>query len=128
MPGPARAGLMLYAKDIDRLERFYRDIAGMRRLHADAHIVVLESPDIQLVLHVIPAHIAVDIEIATPPQRRENTALKFFFSVDGTLDALALRIAALGGALFDERWHGPGFVAANAMDPEGNVFQVRQAA
>lgn len=125
MPGPARAGLMLYAKDVARLERFYCDIAGMRRLHADDHIAVLESADIQLVLHVIPPHIAADITITTPPQRREDTALKFFFTLDGTLDDAGERIAALGGVLFDERWHGPGFVAANAMDPEGNVLQVR---
>lgn len=126
MPGPARAGLMLYAKDVARLERFYGDIAVMRRLHADDHIAVLESADLQLVLHVIPPHIAADITITTPPQRREDTALKFFFTVDGTLDALAPRIAAHGGVLFEERWNGPGFVAANAMDPEGNVLQVRE--
>jgi hypothetical protein len=28
--------------------------------------------------------------------------------------------------VFDERWQGPGFAACNAMDQEGNVFQLRE--
>lgn len=35
------------------------------------------------------------------------------------------RIAALGGALFDERWQGPGFTVCNAMDAEGKMLQLR---
>jgi len=30
--------------------------------------------------------------------------------------------------VFSEQWQGPGFVVCNAMDPEGNVFQVREQA
>ena len=41
-------------------------------------------------------------------------------------DAVGFALGALGGQLFDERWQGPGFVVCNAMDPEGNVFQVRE--
>lgn len=29
--------------------------------------------------------------------------------------------------MFAERWEGAGFTMANAMDPEGNVFQVRES-
>lgn len=125
MPGPARAGVLIYASDRDRLERFYCEVAGMRRLHADDHVAVLESDDLQLVLHRIPPHIATGIVIASPPQRREDVAMKFFLTVPD-LDVAAERIAALGGALFDERWQGPGFTVCNAMDAEGNVLQVRR--
>ncbi|MCM1982713.1 hypothetical protein [Lyngbya confervoides] len=34
--------------------------------------------------------------------------------------------ARLGGEVFNENWRGSGFVACNAMDPEGNVFQLRE--
>jgi predicted enzyme related to lactoylglutathione lyase len=33
---------------------------------------------------------------------------------------------ALGGEVLPEQWQGPGFVVRNALDPEGNIFQVRE--
>lgn len=127
MPGPARAGLFVYAVDAPRLAAFYEAVAGMRLLHQADGLWVLESPDIQLLVHAIPAPIAAQISLSSPPQRREDTALKFFFSVDSLAQTGPL-IAQLGGELFAERWPGPGFTVANAMDPEGNVFQLREPA
>ena len=127
MPGPARAGLFVYAKDKDRLCIFYEAIAGMARLHETAELTVLESPDIQLLVHRIPASIAAGIAITSPPSRREDTALKFFFTVP-SLDDARVRAAVLGGEVGNENWRGPGFVVCNATDPEGNVFQVREIA
>lgn len=126
MPGPARAGLFVYALDMNRLARFYETVATMVRLHETSDLIVLESPDIQLLVHQIPAHIAADMTVTSPPQKREDTALKFFFTVD-SLDAARAAASALGGEVFSENWQGPGFVVCNAMDPEGNVFQVRES-
>ena len=125
MPGPARAGLFVYAKDAERVARFYEAVAGMVRLHRSEELIVLQSPDIQLLVHRIPPAIAAGIEIETPPRRREDSALKFFFTVASLADARA-SAARLGGAVFEENWRGPGFVVCNAIDPEGNVFQVRE--
>jgi uncharacterized damage-inducible protein DinB len=36
--------------------------------------------------------------------------------------------AGAGGEVFAENWQGPGFTVCNGMDPEGNVFQVREFA
>lgn len=127
MPGPARAGLFVYALDAERIAAFYQAVIGLQRLHATPELIVLDSPDIQLLVHAIPAAYAAGITVTTPPQRREDTALKFFFSVDSLAQA-GLLIARLGGELFTERWPGPGFTVANAMDPEGNVFQLREPA
>ncbi|MFO1207203.1 MAG: VOC family protein [Burkholderiales bacterium] len=127
MSGPARAGLFLYAKDLPRLAEFYESVAGFARLHESAELIVLQSPDIQLVVHAIPEDIAQNIVIASPPERRANTALKFFFSVPSLLRAREVA-AGLGGEVFSENWPGPGFVVCNAMDPEGNVFQLRESA
>jgi predicted enzyme related to lactoylglutathione lyase len=124
MPGPARAGLFVYAKDLERVALFYEAVAGMARRHARGDLVVLESPDIQLLVHRIPPAIAAGITITSPPERRADTALKFFFTVPDLAQA-AQQAAALGGQVFDERWDGPGFVACNAMDCEGNVMQLR---
>lgn len=46
MPGPARAGLFIYASDKDRLSAFYQVIAGMKLLNSTPDLTVLESEDI----------------------------------------------------------------------------------
>ena len=125
MPGPARAGLFIYALDPERVADFYCAVAGMARLHATPELIVLESADIQLLVHWIPPPFAEGIVITSPPQRREDTALKFFFSVP-SLAAARLAARAAGGEVFAENWQGPGFTVCNGMDPEGNVFQVRE--
>ncbi|MCC7376375.1 MAG: hypothetical protein IT581_17080 [Verrucomicrobiales bacterium] len=125
MSGPARAGLFIYALEPDRVAAFYVGVAGMKRVHETPELVVLDSSDLQLLVHRIPPQYAVGIVITRPPQKREDTALKFFLSVPGLAAARAVA-ASLGGEVFTEQWHGPGFVACNAMDPEGNVLQVRE--
>ncbi|MEG0920196.1 MAG: glyoxalase/bleomycin resistance/dioxygenase family protein [Comamonas sp.] len=127
MSGPAAAGVLIYAKNRDLLAQFYTQILGMRELHRRDEIVVLESEHFQLVIHAIPASIAEHVHVSTPPVRRENVALKFFATIDSIAAVRALA-AQLGGQVFDELWHGPGFVACNAMDSEGNVFQMRAPA
>lgn len=128
MSGPARNGLFLYAKDLERLAGFYQSLLAMRRVHATAELVVLQIPasDMQLVIHAIPAPIAVTISITTPPVRREDTALKFFLTVPSLPEARRLA-ASLGGEVYTEQWQGPGFVVSNACDPEGNIFQLRES-
>jgi predicted enzyme related to lactoylglutathione lyase len=125
LSGPARAGLFIYAKDLGRVAAFYEAVAGMVRRRNDDELVVLHSPDIQLLVHLVPPQYADGITITTPPQRREQTSLKFFFTVPSIASARQTA-ARLGGEVFMESWQGPGFVVCNAMDPEGNVFQVRE--
>ena len=127
MSGPARAGLFVYAVETQRIASFYESVGGMSRLHETPELIVLESPDIQLLVHAVPEPFAADIVISSPPVKRESTALKFFFTVPSLAEARA-KAAELGGEVFTENWRGPGFVVCNAMDPEGNVFQVRESA
>jgi hypothetical protein len=101
MPGPGRAGLFIYAVDSARIASFYEAVAGMTRLHETHELIVLESPDIQLLVHAILLHIAASTAITSPPHRREESALKFFFTVPSL--ARARRIATqLGGEVFSE--------------------------
>lgn len=125
MTGPASAGLFVYAKTLATMAAFYETLLSMTRVHASDDLVVLQSPDIQLVLHAIPRHIAGDIVIDVPPLPREDAALKFFFTVP-SLDAARAMALGLGGAVMAESWRGAGFVACNARDPEGNIFQLRE--
>jgi predicted enzyme related to lactoylglutathione lyase len=125
MVGPARAGAFVYAKDLERVTRFYEAMFGMQRLHADEAHVVLQSPDIQLLVHAIPPAYAADIVITQPPIPREEQALKFFLSVASVAAARATA-GPLGGSVDTMLWDGPGFRACNAVDPEGNILQIRE--
>lgn len=125
MPGPAQAGLFIYAKDLERLADFYARVLDMTCVAQSSDLRVLDSPDMQLVLHEIPRFIANQIEITVPPLKREDTALKFFFTVP-SLAAAQTAMNATGGDLFGETFDGPGFRARNAYDPEGNIFQLRE--
>jgi predicted enzyme related to lactoylglutathione lyase len=127
MPGPARAGAVLYAKNVELLAAFYETILSMSRIHASAELMVLESSDFQLIVHAMPPDIASTIVIKSPPVRREQTAVKLFFTVSSLSEARATA-ARLGGEVFFEQWQGPGFLVCNACDPEGNIFQVRESA
>jgi len=128
MSDPSRNGVFIYANDAERLAGFYQAVLGLHRVHASPELIVFGLPDtdLQLVIHPIPPHIAATITITSPPERREDTALKFFFTVP-SLDAAQRIAAGLGGAVDDRQWAGPGFVVRNAIDPEGNIFQLRES-
>ncbi|MCC8617095.1 VOC family protein [Xanthomonas vesicatoria] len=127
MSGPARAGLFIYAKDLPRLAGFYESFLGMSRSHTTPDLVVLCSPDIQLIVHSMPPAIAAAITISDPPAKRDNAALKFFFTVPSLVQARNIA-SSLGGEVLQKQWQGPGFTVCNAVDPEGNIFQVRESA
>jgi hypothetical protein len=46
--------------------------------------------------------------------------------ISASLGAARATALTLGGEVFSEHWQGTGFVVCNAMDPEGNVFQVSE--
>lgn len=125
MPAPARAGVFIYAKEPKRLAAYYQSVLGMAIAHRADQMVVLSSPDLQLVVHSMPPHVDSQVVITSPPQLRDSAAIKFFCTVPSlaTADAAA---RALGGRVFPEQWQGPGFVVRNACDPEGNIFQLRE--
>ncbi|WP_421198348.1 VOC family protein [Aeromonas enteropelogenes] len=125
MPGPARAGALIYAKDPGLLTHFYRTLLQMDLLSQDEQLVVLENGDVQLLLHTIPEPYAGQIEVTQPPELRELSAIKLFFTVPSLAWAEA-KAADLGGGLLPQQWSGPGFVLRNAFDPEGNILQLRE--
>lgn len=127
MAGPAKAGVFIYAKDLPRLTHFYQTLLSMQLLHQTTELAVLQSPDIQLLVHAVPPDLASNIKIATPPEPRQNCALKFFVSVP-SIAAAREQAAAQGGAVWEQTYQGPGFQVCNANDPEGNIFQVREFA
>lgn len=127
MPGPARAGVLIYAKNLEVLSGFYQTLLGLKVLAADAEHRVMENDDAQLVLHAMPPHLAAAVVIASPPDPRVEQAIKPFFTVESLAEAEVLA-RQLGGFVFGPTWDGPGFQVRNACDPEGNILQLRQRA
>jgi len=122
-------GATVYAKDLTRVGVFYEHVCGLRLVQADAEFVVLEKGGLQLVVVEIPGHIASGIQIATPPSRREDSALKLVFVVESISRARALA-SELGGVIDAEarEWKFRGMKVCDGHDPEGNVIQLREHA
>lgn len=122
-----KAGAVLYAKDIDKVRTFYSIVAGLAVTSSEHDHVVLESPSFQLVLVAIPEKIALEIEISSPPVRRENTAIKLVFFVSSISAARAAAIDFEGQLNPSEReWIFQGNTVCDGFDPEGNVVQFRE--
>ena len=122
------AGAIVYAKDIARLSQFYAAVTGMEIVHQVGDHVVLESDSHELVVVAIPAATAARITIATPPERRANTAFKLSFLVD-SLEQARQAARAAGGELDPpaKEWDFQGLRVCDGCDPEGNVIQLREA-
>ena len=125
MSGPARAGAFIYAKDAERLASFYQALLSMARRNATAERIVLESADFQVIVHTMPPEIDSAVVVRSPPEKRSGSAVKLFFTVASIAEARSVS-AKLGGEVMAQQWPGPGFIACNAADPEGNVFQLRE--
>ena len=123
-----KPGAVLFAIDLPRLAAFYAGVVELSVVHADADIVVLESPGQQLVLHGIPPAIARTIEVTSPPRLRVDTAVKLIFPVTSIAEARAAA-AGLGGSVSpkENEFEARGVRACDGHDPEGNVIQFRES-
>lgn len=126
MHDPIVAGAVVYAKDIKRVSHFYSELAEWPVVEDEPGHVVLQSSTFQLVVVAVPPAIAARITLASPPARREDTAIKLCFPV-ASLAGARSTAARLGGALLgpEREWEFHGSFVCDGHDPEGNVIQVR---
>lgn len=129
MSDKPKPSAVVFAKDVKRMARFYREVVDMVEVHGDRAHVVLDGGHFQLVLHGIPKKIADSIEITTPPRVRDAMPIKVCLPVE-SIEAARARAALLGGEIggAEKQWQARGFTACDGYDPEGNVFQVREPA
>ena len=126
MSGTARTGVLIYAKNLVAVYAFYEQLLGARVLRADDEHLVLQSADVQLIIHAIPEPYSSSIAIEVPPVAREEQAIKPFFTVASL--AAAERIAEqCGGRVWGPVWPGPGIQVRNVCDPEGNIVHLRES-
>jgi predicted enzyme related to lactoylglutathione lyase len=120
-------GAVLYAKDLDRLVEFYSSVASIEAQSIEKDFAILGARPSQFVIVRIPKRLADSIDIASPPEAREDTPLKPVFGVADIAHARD-RAAELGGSMntAEREWEFEGAKVCDCYDPEGNVFQLRQ--
>jgi predicted enzyme related to lactoylglutathione lyase len=117
----------MYAKDLDRMVQFYTALGLNVNEAAPGDYAVLTASELELSIVQIPQHIASQIEISSAPEARERTRIKLVFvvpSIDEALEATQ----SLGGKIKNgsKRWQFRGHALQDAVDPEGNVYQLRE--
>jgi predicted enzyme related to lactoylglutathione lyase len=119
----------VYAKDAPRLAGFYTEVLDLVRAEDGSSFVVLASAGVELTVVQAPPAIADAIVLDEPPEVREGTPIKLSFLVED-LDRTRPVVVRCGGGLAapEAAWTWRGHTHLDGWDPEGNVFQLRQAA
>jgi catechol 2,3-dioxygenase-like lactoylglutathione lyase family enzyme len=118
------AQVILFAKDVARMKRFYAGALGLRPLDEPAtdDWVRLDAGGCVLALHGIPPHVAAHVAVGDPPAAREDTPMKLAFHVDD-VDAARASLVAAGATMREPKRFGE-VALCDGLDPEGNVFQI----
>lgn len=113
---------VLFAKDHQFVAEFYRRVVDASVSDQDEYHTLLDVQGFRLVIHQIPEGMSQEITIATPPQRREQGALRLDFTIPNIIERRAMA-RLLGGQIDDlpPPWAGADTSFFLGFDPEGNV-------
>jgi predicted enzyme related to lactoylglutathione lyase len=109
---------MIYVKDLPRMREFYSQMLGVKPVNEKwaGEWAEFDAGSARFALHAIPADIARQIEISSPPRPREKDPVKLVFEVDD-VETERARLASLGATMVQRPWG-----SWDGIDPEGNVF------
>lgn len=118
---------VIYAKDAARLARFYEQVLRLTPLETGAGFVHLRAENVELTIVAMQPHLAAAVELQEPPLAREDTPIKLSFRVD-RLQTVALLVSQCGGRMqaLESAWVWREQRHLDGLDPEGNVFQLRE--
>lgn len=118
------SGTILYVKNLDRVAAFYEAVLGMapQAESRTASWAEFATEGASLGLHRVPPAIADSITITDPPKPREETPVKLRFEV-ASLAAARNALLAFGARSIERPWG-----SVDVVDPEGNIFELREAA
>lgn len=123
----SQPGLVVYAKNKERVSAFYQQALGLDVVESALSHDVLHGRGYEVVVHAIPPEHAAEIEIARPPEPREETPFKPTFVVP-SLNEVRRAAEATGGYLAPaaSAWFFRGQLILDGWDPEGNIVQFKQ--
>lgn len=106
------------------MKRFYAEMLGAEptNQHWTNAWATFDTGCAELTLHAIPTNIAEMIKIECPPVPREDEPVKLIFEVRD-VEGERERLESLGIRTVRRHWQQPG-EACDAIDPEGNIFQL----
>ncbi|MBI3154263.1 MAG: hypothetical protein HYZ20_02545 [Burkholderiales bacterium] len=124
---PVPVQIVVYAKDLDRLASFYASALGLAVAERSRTFVVLHGEGLEVAIVAMPAEVAAGIPLRSPPVPLEDTPIKVSFLVP-SIEACRSVVAGAGGQLKppEAAWVWRAQVHLDGVDPEGNVFQLRQ--
>lgn len=115
---------MIYVKDVNCMAAFYENTLGLKAIEETRthNWIEFDAGAIKFALHAIPAEIAEQVEISSPPRPRETNPVKLSFEVHDIAAELR-RLESLRVVVVQRPW-----AAYDGIDPEGNVFGIDSAA
>jgi predicted enzyme related to lactoylglutathione lyase len=119
--------LVIFTPDVARLVRFYQQVLGLRPSAEASGDVRLVSADVEVLVHTVSRQRARATHESSPPEPRDDVALKPVFDVASLHDALTATSAA-GGVVTNRAFTLDGLARHDVLDPDGNVLQLRAPA
>ena len=106
------------------MKDFYEQMLGAQPVNTEwiDSWALFDVGGARFALHAIPAEIARNIEISSPPKARETSPVKLIFAVDD-VPAERSRLEAMGITLLQRPWQNAA-EECEGIDPEGNIFQI----
>jgi predicted enzyme related to lactoylglutathione lyase len=113
---------MLYVKDFPQMREFYTKLFGVKAVNTEwtDTWARFDLGGASFALHAIPPDIAHEVQVSPVP--RENSPIKLIFQVDNISEE-RLRLESLEIAIIQRPWQNSS-ESFEAVDPEGNVFQI----
>jgi predicted enzyme related to lactoylglutathione lyase len=118
------SSLVVFSVDVPRLAAFYEAVLGAKPNHEPSGDIRLLGDREEVLIHKLPAKIAKTIELRTPPEPREGSAIKPVFDVD-SLEAALEQVDTRGGVVTGRTFSIDGLTRYDVIDPDGNVIQLR---
>jgi predicted enzyme related to lactoylglutathione lyase len=118
------SSLVVFSVDVHRLAAFYEAVLGIEPNHESSGDIRLLGDREEVLVHSVPAKYAKTIEVRTPPEPREGSAIKPVFEVE-SLEAALEQVHPKGGVVTGRTFSIDGLRRHDVVDPDGNVIQLR---
>ena len=106
------------------MREFYQQVFGLPPVLEDGTDIwaLFDVGGCRFALHAIPTQFGSNIDISSPPVARESSPVKLIFLVDNVPEERT-RLEALGVVILQREWQKTA-EECDAVDPEGNLFQI----
>lgn len=119
IPNPRIGTICFYVSDVERTERFYRDVIGL-----DVQRMDDDGGGNAWLMASIPGN--VDLIFFKLPSRPGNSPIIVFDLPDGGIDTVVEGLAEKGATIVTPVSEAPGGWSSEIADPDGHVISMYQ--